>query len=108
MIIARPRPMRARWGVALCLASMAVSSDARQQTPQRATGTLRDTVRAVLVDVVVRDKRGQPVHDLTAADFEVFEDGVPQKVGSFTPVFEGTGLRESTTSGRAAASAAIS
>ena len=102
MTEATPRPMRVRWGVALCLASMAVSGDARQQTPQRATGTLRDTVRAVLVDVVVRDRRGQPVHDLTAADFEVFEDGVPQKVGSFTPVFEGTGIRESTTSGRAA------
>jgi VWFA-related protein len=42
----------------------------------------------VLVDVVVRDKRGQPVRDLSVSDFEVLEDGVPQKIGSFTPVFE--------------------
>ena len=43
---------------------------------------------AVLVDVVVRDKRGQPVRDLTEADFELSEDGVAQKIGSFTPIQE--------------------
>ena len=37
----------------------------------------------MLVDVVVRDKRGQPVRDLTQADFEILEDGVPQTIGSF-------------------------
>ena len=29
-----------------------------------------------------------PVRDLSQADFEMLEDGVPQKLGSFTPVFE--------------------
>ena len=110
MSIFWPRRTRIRRGVALCLASMVVavvtSGASRQQTPQRATGTLRDTVRAVLVDVVVRDKHGQPVHDLTASDFEVWEDGVPQTVGSFTPIFEGTGLREATTASRPAAPSA--
>lgn len=70
---------------------------AQQPPPQRAAGTLREGVNAVLVDVVVRDKRGQPVPDLTQADFEVVEDGVTQRIGSFTPVFEGAGLRQSTT-----------
>ena len=42
----------------------------------------------MLVDVVVRDRRGLPVRDLSQADFELLEDGVPQKLGSFTPVFE--------------------
>ena len=41
------------------------------RAPQRASGTLNEGVTAVLVDVVVRDKRGQPVRDLTQADFEV-------------------------------------
>ncbi len=37
----------------------------------------------VLLDLVVRDKRNRFVKDLTPADFEVYEDGVPQKVESF-------------------------
>ena len=42
----------------------------------------------MLVDVVVRDRRGQPVKDLTQADFEILEDGVAQTIGSFTPILE--------------------
>src|SRR5262245_26448040 len=61
---------------------------AQQQAPQRA-GTVAEGVRAVLVDVVVRDKRGLPVRDLAETDFELLEDGVRQKIGSFTPFFEG-------------------
>ena len=37
----------------------------------------------VLLDVVVRDKKGRPVKDLGAGDFEVYEDGVKQEVKSF-------------------------
>ena len=66
----------------------------RRSEPQRAAGTVQEGVHAVLVDVVVRDKRGQPVRDLTEADFEVLEDGVPQTIGSFTPMFEGACRRE--------------
>ncbi len=57
------------------------------QAPQRAGG-VSEGVRAVLVDVVIRDRRGLPVRDLSQADFELLEDGVPQKLGSFTPVFD--------------------
>ena len=37
----------------------------------------------VRLDVVVKDKKGRQIKDLKAADFEVLEDGVPQKVESF-------------------------
>lgn len=37
----------------------------------------------VLFDVVVRDKRGKVIKDLTLADFEVYEDGVTQDISSF-------------------------
>jgi VWFA-related protein len=47
---------------------------------------------AVLVDVVVRDRRGRPVTDLTADDFEVREDGTSQQLGSFTRVARGAGV----------------
>src|SRR5215471_5039351 len=37
----------------------------------------------VVVDVVVRDKKGRPVKDLSAADFEIYEDGAKQQIQSF-------------------------
>ena len=37
----------------------------------------------VLLDVVVRDKTGRLRKDLTASDFEVYEDGVRQEISSF-------------------------
>jgi VWFA-related protein len=40
----------------------------------------------VVVDVSVTDSGGKPVRGLAAADFEVFEDGVPQRIGSFRAV----------------------
>jgi VWFA-related protein len=47
---------------------------------------------AILVDVVVRDRKGRPVTDLSALDFEVMEDGLPQKVDSFARVSRGGGI----------------
>ncbi|MGH9451766.1 MAG: VWA domain-containing protein [Terriglobia bacterium] len=37
----------------------------------------------VLVDVRVTDHKGQPVTDLKASDFKLYEDGVPQRIDSF-------------------------
>jgi VWFA-related protein len=37
----------------------------------------------VMLDAVVKDKKGHAVKDLSAADFEITEDGVPQEVRSF-------------------------
>ena len=45
----------------------------------------------MLVDVVVRDRHGLPVRDLTQADFQILEDGVAQPLGSFTPIVERKG-----------------
>jgi VWFA-related protein len=69
--------------------AIAVPVTNAQQTPQRSQGVIREGVRAVLVDIVVRDRRGQPVRDLAQADFEILEDGTPQTIGSFTRVLEG-------------------
>lgn len=44
-------------------------------------------VTAILVDVVVRDRDGLPVTDLTPQEFEILEDGLPQELGGFTPIF---------------------
>src|SRR2546430_6611245 len=37
----------------------------------------------VVLDAVVKDKKGRAIKDLTAADFQISEDGVPQEVRSF-------------------------
>ena len=41
---------------------------------------------AVVVDVVVRDKKGKLVRDLAASDFTVLEDGAPQAIESLRVV----------------------
>src|SRR5262245_9502398 len=50
----------------------------RQDEPKIRIGTAE-----VTLDVVVRDKKGRPVKDLTAPEFEIYEDGVRQQVESF-------------------------
>lgn len=45
--------------------------------------TLKTNVNRVLVDVVVTDAHGQPVHGLTKSDFTIQEDGQLQTVLSF-------------------------
>ena len=84
----RVRPLSAALTGILLLT---LAGHAQQPTPQRAAGTIKEGVTAVLVDVVVRDKRGQPVRDLTQADFQVLDEGVPQTIGSFSRVFDGGG-----------------
>ena len=51
------------------------------EAPQQPT--FRTGINFVRVDVIVTDKKGTPVGDLTAKDFEVLEDGKPQTVEQF-------------------------
>jgi VWFA-related protein len=47
--------------------------------------TIRTNTRLVLVDVVVKDKKGQPVPGLKAEDFTLEEGGKKQKISVFIP-----------------------
>jgi VWFA-related protein len=47
----------------------------------------------VQVDAVVTDSKGRHIRDLEAADFQILEDGKPQKITSFFWVAGGTGTR---------------
>ena len=49
-----------------------------QEVEKIVTGT-----NEVLLDAVVRDKKGHFIKDLRQSDFEVYEDGVPQTIKSF-------------------------
>ena len=46
--------------------------------------TFRAGVQLIEVDVVVTDKDGNPVRDLTQDDFEIVENGRPQPIRTFT------------------------
>ncbi len=67
-----------------------LTGQAGASAPQRPA--ISSSVNAILVDVVVRDRKNLPVTDLAAADFEVFEDGVRQSVDTFTRVSRGSGI----------------
>jgi VWFA-related protein len=54
---------------------------APQQRPDEPK--IRIGTAEVTLDVVVRDKKGRPVKDLAASEFEIYEDGVRQQVESF-------------------------
>ena len=87
--------MQIRIPVALLLAVLSAAVTAAQQAapPQERPPsqepppvTFRVEVNYVEVDAVVTDAQGRVVPDLTQTDFEVLEDGRPQKVAAFSLV----------------------
>jgi len=66
----------------LVLASLAAQEpQQQQQPPQSQPPVFRTGINYVRVDVIVNDnKTGQPISDLKETDFEVLEDGKPQKI----------------------------
>src|SRR5258708_6572019 len=79
--------MQRRTKVALALALLAAGPGlyARQQAPAapaRQAGRFAASASGVVVDVIVRDKKG-PVMDLNPEDFAITEDGKPQEIVSF-------------------------
>ncbi|HEY0284689.1 MAG TPA: VWA domain-containing protein, partial [Vicinamibacterales bacterium] len=73
-----------RLGVAL-LAATAIPTIAPALNPAFAQQpTFKVSVNFVDVDVTVTDAEGKFVTGLTPADFELFEDGKPQKIETFT------------------------
>ena len=58
---------------------------AQQPSDEIPSITIRTSTRLVVVDVVVRDKKGQPITGLKAEDFTVEENGKKEKIATFTP-----------------------
>ena len=78
--------------VTLLAAFTHAQPSARSGTQPSDRQSFASTTTAILVDVVVRDRKGRLVTDLSAADFDVAEDGVDQKVDTFTRVSHGAGI----------------
>ena len=74
-----------------------VRGQQQQQQQPAPDDVVRITTNLVQIDAVVTDKSGNPIKDLSASDFEVFQDGKPQKIVSVsyfnTEVPKRTGLQ---------------
>lgn len=62
----------------------AKGQESNSEQVYQSTALLRATTRLVLVDVVAKDASGNPLPDLTAADFTITESGKPQKIKVFS------------------------
>ncbi|HZS03589.1 MAG TPA: VWA domain-containing protein [Blastocatellia bacterium] len=82
---ARRRALTVLSGLVLALNNLppAVGQSPGGQAGQDTRASVTVSTREVLLDVIARDKRNRFVKDLTVSDFEVYEDGVPQKIASF-------------------------
>jgi VWFA-related protein len=76
--------------VLVLVAGAALSGQSTGQADKTQSFSARAT--AILVDVVVRDRNGRPILDLVDADFAVAEDGVAQRIDSFSRVTQGRGI----------------
>jgi len=100
MLTCNPRWRRHRWiraaALAVALGAMtgaAVRSQESSSPDRRPAGdpapVFRSGVTLVTTDVIVRDRTGVFVSDLTERDFRVFEDDQPQEVASLVLVHGG-------------------
>ena len=60
-----------------------LGQEANAPPSQEPVTTFQSTTRLVVLDVVVTDKQGKPVRNLSKDDFTIFEDDKPQTVDSF-------------------------
>jgi VWFA-related protein len=68
-----------------CLAASSVPSQTQQgETPRSQVPTYQVESNLVVVDVIVRDKKGNPIRDLSREDFKAYEDNVPQEIVTFS------------------------
>ena len=78
---------------AFVAASLGLAVYAQQpQTPSAAGPAIRAAAEEVLLDVVVRDKKGHRVDDLKPEDFQIFDNGEPKKITSFRLVHGGEAI----------------
>jgi VWFA-related protein len=70
--------------VLLCLVLLTARLSGQSAPAAEQRPTFQSTVRLVQVSVVVHEKNGQPVGDLAAGDFQLYEDGKEQPIQLFS------------------------
>src|SRR5215469_1262813 len=69
--------------VVLLTAQLPLAGQQQPAQQQPAAPSFRSSVNLILVDVVVRDKKGAIVTGLTRDDFQLLEDGKPEQILTF-------------------------
>ncbi len=69
------------------------ATQTQDTSARNANPTFKANSRLVVVDVVVTDSKGLPVHDLKAQEFTLLEDGKPQKLTAFEEQRSDTALK---------------
>ncbi len=64
-----------------CVVSIALA--AQEPKPARQDEKISIRTAEVVLDAIVKDKKGRPVKDLNVNEIQIFEDGVRQKIESF-------------------------
>jgi VWFA-related protein len=74
-----------RWGALpfLALLPFPRSAQTSPQEPPQAPSSIKVTTRLVVLSVIVTDKFGNPITDLTEDDFKVLENNQPQIINTF-------------------------
>src|SRR6188768_2755177 len=92
----RKNPWMSRIVLPLLAASAVLLSTSQMtagQVPAQGQGTtFRAVANYVTTDVIVHDKDGKFIPNLSVDDFKVYEDGVLQKITNFVPVVGGRAL----------------
>jgi VWFA-related protein len=79
--------------LAACAVLLSTSQMTAGQVPAQGQGTtFRAVANYVTTDVIVHDKDGKFIPNLSVDDFKVYEDGVLQKITNFVPVVGGRAL----------------
>ena len=75
-----------RLTAALLCAATAAAQQPQPQSTELPKLTETIDIRVINVDVVVTDKKGNPVAGLTKDDFDLYENGVPKNISNFYEV----------------------
>src|SRR6266576_553277 len=96
----RKRAMKSSYRViCFCVSAIALSFAPASYAQQNPTATpqgaaIRKASEEVLLDVVVRDKKGRPVNNLKSDDFQIFDNGEQKKIIAFHLVQGGEAVAE--------------
>ncbi len=86
-----PRVMGSVAAFVMVSAGLAVCAQ-QPEIPPASRATVKAAAEEVLLDVVVRDKKGHRVDDLKPEDFQIFDNGEPKKITSFRLVRGGEAI----------------